>query len=633
MRKVVLLSLTVSLGFGLVAAVAVAEETIGDKFSKWLQRAQTLKSKAAEYDVSAAKADASLQEGPAALKAGDLGVGRRLPSLAGTDLDGKSVNLEAGTGNKALLLAFFSANCPLSAKFAPELARLQKDCVTNHVRMILVDPMKDESAATVRDFLSKNGLSTPVVMDKDGAITAALGAKTTTETFLVDAARTLAYRGAINDQYGLGYQIDAPKHLYLREALDAVLKGNLPMIAATSAPGCALDELKAAHPTVAVTYHNQIERILNQNCVECHRADGLAPFSLQGYADVLEHAAMIKKQVTRGVMPPWFAAAPESGHASPWSNDRSLSEHDKTDLLAWLNSDRAQGDPAEAPLPRQFPKGWSIGQPDVVFQIPQPVSIKAEGTMPYQNVTVPTNLTEDRWISGYEIIPTDRSVVHHVIVRLIPPGGKPQDRGEREGFLAAYVPGNSLRLYPEGFAKKLPAGSTLHFQIHYTPRGKQTQDQLKIGLKFATKPPQYVVHITSVANPRINIPPNEANHVETATRPVPVDMMVTAFMPHMHVRGKSFKYELTKLDGSVETLLEVPHYDFNWQLQYRLSRPLFIPRGSIVKITAVYDNSSENHANPDPNKTVRWGEQTTDEMMLGYVEFFTSNTETKMASN
>jgi len=267
-----------------------------------------------------------------------------------------------------------------------------------------------------------------------------------------------------------------------------------------------------------------------------------------------------------------------------------------------------------------------------VIQIPQPIAIKAEGTMPYQNITVPTHFKEDRWVNAYEIIPTDRSVVHHVIVRIIPAGGQ-LTKADREGLWAAYVPGNSSRILPEGFAKKLPAGASLHFQIHYTPRGKATQDQLKIGMRFATAPPKYVVHVASVANPRISIPPNDANHIETATRPVPIDMMVTAFMPHMHVRGKSFKFELVTPDGKLDTLLEVPHYDFNWQLQYRLSKPMLVPRGSVVKITAVYDNSSENHANPDPNKTVRWGEQTTDEMMLGYVEFFLPNNEAKMASN
>lgn len=635
MNKRISLGIVSSFGICLLAAAA-AEETLGDKFAKFLKRVQTERALAAAVDMTAAKADRSLQEGPSLIKPTELGVGHRLEPMTLADIHGKPVTLEAGQDHKALLLVCFSADCPLSAKFAPELARLEKDCAAQQVRMILVDPIKDETTGAIQGFLTKNGLTSPAVLDKEGKVTAALHARTTTESFLIDPGHTVAYRGAINDQYGLGYQIDAPRHLYLRDALAAVIKGEAPRVAATSAPGCALDEQEVnSGKPATLTYYNQISRILNQNCVECHRDNGLAPFSLETYADVTEHAGMIKKQIARGAMPPWFAAPTESGHASPWSNDRSLTERDKTELLTWLDSNRPLGNLADAPLPRRFPKDWMIGEPDAVFQIPQAIAVKAEGTMPYQNVTVPTNFSEDRWVNAYEVLPTDRSVVHHVIVRIKIPAaqGKKRDLEDRDGLWAAYVPGNSSRMFPEGFAKKLPAGAELHFQIHYTPKGKETHDQLKIGLKFAKQPPQYVMHVTSVAQPRINIPPNDANHVEMASRPVPIDLMVTAFMPHMHVRGKSFKFDLTTPDGKAETLLDVPRYDFNWQLQYRLAKPMLIPRGSMVKITAVYDNSSGNPANPDPNKTVRWGEQTTDEMMLGYVEFFMPNPDIKMASN
>lgn len=626
-----------SAGLGIFAASG-AEDTLGDRVARFLKRVQANRSQIPLVDMSAAKSDASLQEGPRVVKASEQGVGHRIEPLTLSDLHGKPLTVEAGPGQKALVVVCFSADCPLSAKFAPELARLEKDCAAAQVRMILIDPIKEETPKAIQGFLTRNGLTSPVIPDKEGKLSAVLHAKTTTECFLLDAAHTLVYRGAINDQYGLGYQIDAPRRPYLRDALSAVLKGDLPRISATSAPGCALDEhpASASAATANLTYYNQISRILSQNCVECHRTNGLAPFSLETLADVNEHAGMIKKQVSRGAMPPWFAAPEEAGHPSPWANDSSLSARDKADLLAWMESNRPAGNPAEAPLPRHFPKEWAIGEPDAVFQIPQAITVKAEGVMPYQNVTVPTNFSEDRWVNAYEVLPTDRSVVHHVIVRVTLPGEKGRGREsaeDREGLWAAYVPGNSSRILPEGFAKKLPAGATLHFQIHYTPKGKETQDRLKIGLKFTDQAPRYIVHVSSVAQPRINIPPNDANHVETASRPVPFDMMVTGFMPHMHVRGKSFRYDLTTPDGKSQTLLDVPHYDFNWQLQYRLSKPLLVPRGSVVKITAVYDNSSGNPANPDPNKNVRWGQQTTDEMMLGYVEFFLPNPDVKMASN
>lgn len=584
--------------------------------------------------------DKTLTEGPLVLKASDHLVGHLIPDLTLTLADGSTQRLSDYKKSKAIVLAWFSASCPLSGKLGPELARLQKDCAKDNVAFLLVNAIPTDTPEDIKAFATKFGLTAPLVHDKSLTLSQALKATVTTEVFLLDAARTLTYRGAINDQYGLGYQLETPRKQFLRDALASLLRGESPSIAATTAPGCALD-LDAAKPDVAAnaapaqaSYHRDISRILQANCVECHRKDGLAPFSLETYADVIKNAGMIKKQVTRGAMPPWFAAPTTSTHDTPWANDRSLNEQDKSTLLAWLQSDRPQGDIADAPLPRKFHSGWSIGEPDAIFQLGQPINIKAEGTMPYQNVTVPTNFPEDRWVQSYEIVPTDRGVVHHVIVKVVEKGKsgtKDEDRAEREGYYAAYVPGNSSRILPEGFAKKLPAGATLHFQIHYTPNGKATQDQLKIGFKFAPQPPQYVVHVNAVAQPRLNIPAGEANHVETAQQKLPFDMMMTAFMAHMHVRGKAFKYEVTYPDGKQEVLLDIPRYDFNWQLAYNLAQPKLIPRGSIVKVTAVYDNSTGNPANPDPTKNVRWGQQTFDEMMIGYVEHYVPYVAPKVA--
>jgi hypothetical protein len=341
---------------------------------------------------------------------------------------------------------------------------------------------------------------------------------------------------------------------------------------------------------------------------------------------------MIKKQLARGAMPPWFASPEQSG-AQAFANDRSLPAADKATLLAWLNSDRPQGDPAEAPRARVFSEGWIIGQPDAVFQLPQPMQIRAEGTMPYQRQVVETSFAEDRWVQAYEILPTAREVVHHVIVKVHDKGATVSDRDEgSDGFFAAYVPGNSWRVLPDGFAKRLPAGAKISFQIHYTPNGKATQDQLKIGFIFSKTPPQNEVHVVGVAQPRLNIPPGEANHVEVKEQNVPFNMNVTAYMAHMHVRGKAFKYELITPDGKTETLLDIPRYDFNWQLQYDYAQPKFFPRGSTLKITAVFDNSAGNPANPDPSKTVHWGPQTSDEMMIGYIEHYTPIANAKVAA-
>jgi peroxiredoxin len=579
--------------------------------------------------VTANAAD-SLKQQPERLKATEAGVGRQVPDLALTKADGGMLQLGSLKERKAVVLALFSATCPISGKLAPELARLEKEYSKEQVAFLLIDT----SSSDAKEFITSHALSSPVINDGGKALQLALAATTTTEVFVLDSARTLVYRGAINDQYGLGYSKEAPTKHYLREALDSTLLGEMPIIGATSAPGCALDLAPAANlaASKSLTYHKDISRIVQANCADCHHKDGIGPFSLSSYENVIEHAGMIKKQVDRGAMPPWFAAQQE-GRAHEWANDRSLSPKDKADLLAWLNSDRPLGNPADAPLPRHFDEQWSIGQPDAVFQLPRPVVVKAEGVMPYQIQTVETSFAEDRWVSAYEIMPTARTVVHHVIVHVHPKGSKIKEREEgRDGFFAAYVPGNGHRILPDGFAKKLPAGSRLSFQIHYTPNGKQAEDQLKIGLRFAKQAPQYEVHVASLSNPRLNIPAGEANHIETASQVISGNMMLTAFVAHMHVRGKAFKYELISADGKAETLLDIPRYDFNWQLQYDLAQPRFIPAGSTMKITAIYDNSSGNPANPDPKKNVRWGPQTYDEMMIGYVEHFTPVPSAKVAA-
>ncbi len=334
---------------------------------------------------------------------------------------------------------------------------------------------------------------------------------------------------------------------------------------------------------------------------------------------------MIKRVVSEGTMPPWFAAPPGEGKSNPWTNDVSLSARDKTDLLAWIDSeDRPPGDPADGPVRREFPAEWSVGAPDLVVPLSRAYDIKATGFMPYQFDVVETGLAEDRWVAAYEILPSERDVVHHVIVQVHESGTEVRNVGEGAGgFWAAYVPGNGARVYPEGFARKLPAGSKISFQIHYTPSGQAKRERLRLGLIYAKEPPRFEVRTAAVSNLRLSIPPGAADHVETRVQEVPFDMPVMGYMAHMHVRGKAFKFEATYPDGTGETLLDIPRYDFNWQLHYEYKQPKLIPRGSSVKITAVYDNSAGNQANPDPTRTVKWGSQTVDEMMIGYFEYFT----------
>jgi len=588
--------------------------------------------------ATAPTAPASPREGPKILKPAEAGVGRLVADLTFTDLNGKTGRLSDYRAARALVIAFTSTTCPITMKSTASLGRLEKEFAARGVACLFVNPTATDTVADIRSALREHGLAGRYVHDRDNTLATALDAKTTAEVFVLDAARTLVYRGALDDQYGVGYSLEAPRHTFVRDALTALLAGKRPLVAATDAPGCTLDlQLAAlawpAAPTPApaaqsnLTYHNRISRLVQNNCLECHRDGGVAPFSLATYEDVRSHAGMMRKQVGRGAMPPWFAAPSAPGESIHWSNDRSLAAADKADLLAWLAGDKPIGDPADAPLPRTFPADWLIGTPDTVLQFPKAVAIKADGVMPYQTIRVETKFTEDKWVQGYEVQPTARTVVHHVIVRVHPPGeqarGKRDAGGEeRDGFFAAYVPGNTSSIFPPGFAKKIPAGSTLSFQMHYTPNGKATTDQTKLGLIFSPTPPKHVIQVAGLANPRLNIPPGSAHRPETTAITLPTAVTLLSFTPHMHVRGKAARYEAVLPDGTRRRLLDVPAYDFNWQLQYRLAEPLPLPRGTRLIYTAWYDNSTGNPANPDPTKTVRWGPQTFDEMMLGYVEYF-----------
>lgn len=558
----------------------------------------------------------------------ELGISRMAPDLEFAPVRGNVFRLRELKSAPATVIAFTSTTCPIAQRYAPTLAALDEEYAARGVKFIFVNPIATDSAESIAEAIRTQRLASPYVHDSREQIAAALDARSTAEVFVFDAARTLVYRGAIDDQYGLGYSLDAPKQRYLADALTAILDGQRPSTQVTTAPGCALD---LAHnqttSAVPLTYHARISRIVQQNCLECHRPGGVAPFSLETYDDLLSHAGMMRKQLEKGAMPPWFAATLRPG-PSPWVNDRTLPAQDKADLIAWLRSDRKAGDPADEPLQRKFPKDWEIGEPDAILQLPKPVEVQATGKMPYQNIFVETKFPEDRWVRAMEVRPTAREVVHHALIYVIPADKveNARERGGRGGgaggdFFAVYVPGNNVRIFSDGFAKLIPAGASLQFQIHYTPNGTATHDQLRLGLLFAKEPPRHEVRVAAVAA-KLLIPPGAENYEVRGNIPVPFDAKLLSFMPHMHVRGKAYRYELETPNGETRTLLDVPRYDFNWQLQYRLGEAVDAPAGSRILGTAWYDNSANNPANPDPTQTVKWGDQTDDEMMLGYFEYY-----------
>lgn len=562
------------------------------------------------------------------LKPSDHLVGRIMPEIAFRDIDGGNHNLAECKSAQATVIAVTSTSCPLSKRFLPTLARIEKLYV-GKINFIYVNPISTDSNESIRSAIQVNDLKGPYVRDPEGTLLSVLGARSSTDCFVVDQAMTLRYRGAVDDQYGLGYSLAEPQQSLLAEALDAVLLGKTPTIAATDAPGCRLklasyNKSKSSSKTATqITYHNRISRIMQAHCAECHHDGGVAPFALTSYQDVEAHAGMIAEVLKEGTMPPWFAA-PQKTVSMAWMHDRSLSATDKADLLTWLGSDQAIGNPADAPIPAKFSDDWQMGTPDVLWSIPKPISVPASGVMPYQTAIIETRLEEDKWVYGFEIRPTAREVVHHIGV-YVEAGPHPDQMGsdaESTGsYFALYVPGTSWRRFPEGCAKLLPKGAKLRFQIHYTPNGTPVEDQTQIGFYYAKQPPQHELKMIGVVNPKLKIPPFAPNHCETCWIALPNDIQIVSLLPHMHARGKAFRLQSISKSGEMTTLLDVPRYDFNWQLAYQFATPQAIPKGTKLKVTGWFDNSDKNPANPDPTKTVGVGLQSTDEMLVGYVEF------------
>ncbi len=384
-----------------------------------------------------------------------------------------------------------------------------------------------------------------------------------------------------------------------------------------------------------VTFSKDIAPILFNNCVACHRPGEIAPMSLLTYKEVRPWAKSIRERVIDRSMPPW-SADPKYGH---WANDPRLSEQQINTIVEWVNAGAPKGDDKDLPPLPTFTEGWTIGTPDVVLQMAEEYTVPADGTIPYLYFSMPTGFTEDKWIQAMEIRPGNRSVVHHVIayaqdpnVKDSAPGGEGELRRGRM-HLGGITPNKTGIIYGPGTARLIKKGSNIVFQMHYTTSGQVTKDRTKIGFVFAKEPGKKVLVTGNAANGRFVIPPGDENYEVKSSKTFDEDVLITSFMPHMHVRGKSFVYTATYPDGRSEILLNVPKYDFNWQHTYIPKQPIALPKGTRLDCVAHYDNSPKNKFNPDPSKEVRWGDQTWEEMMIGWFTFIRGGDKTGVTAS
>jgi peroxiredoxin/mono/diheme cytochrome c family protein len=556
--------------------------------------------------------------------AAEMPAGARIGESVGASriggADGPSRRLDEWEAGKPLVVAFVGAGCPLAELYAGRLAGLAGAYGARGVAFVGLAPNGRDSADEVARFAREHRLPFPALPDPGGAAATRLGATRTPSVVVLDARRAVRYRGRIDDQYSLGSRRDAPGRRDLAEALDALLAGRDISRPETEAVGCPI-EWPEADPAVA--YHRDVAPILRKRCVSCHGRGRVAPFALTTYRQASGRASAIAEAVEDRRMPPW-GADPAFG---TFANDAHLTDREVRTLADWARGGRVEGEPApgeEAETPPGDAGGWSIPGPDLVAAMPETFAVPAEGVVEYQQFEVDPGSAKDRWVVAAELRPGAPSVVHHCTVCLRAPGSADLEAtpGAIESFcLLPWAPGTSPLVLPPGMAKRIPAGWRLVFFVHYAPDGRPRRDRTRLGLTFATPGAvrrEVATHL--VHAPDLSIPPRAADYRVERTWRVPADALPLGMFPHMHLRGKSFRFEAGYPGGGGETLLSVPRYDFNWQTRYELATPKRIPAGTTIRCIATYDNSPANPANPDPAATVRAGPQGRDEMFNGYLD-------------
>jgi hypothetical protein len=526
-----------------------------------------------------------------------LNPGETVDNFRLVDHNGAAQELYYRSDMKAVVLLTHMNDCPETKTSAEVLEGLRAKY--QGVEFLMLDSNLNTTREAIAADAKKLPLQAPIMIDDTQLVGESLGLKTSGEVFVItpQAGWKVAYRGAPDG---------------VAPALDAVLAGR--PVAKTSSPaaGCAiaLPELAKRKAHAQISYEKQIAPILEDKCVACHRAGGIGPWAMTSYDMVKGFAPMIREVVRTKRMPPWHA----DPHYGAWANDRGLSVAQAQTLVHWIEAGAPRGtggDPL-ASSKKQWPQ-WALGEPDLVIETPSFTTPKT-GVIPYQMVTVKNPLNEDKWIRAIDYLPGQRAVLHHVIASV---------GGERFGAtsLNNYVPGAAPLVMPEGNGILLKANSTFHFQMHFTPNGQELTDVTKLGLYFMKDTPEHEFRSMIFAQPRLKIPAGVKFHPEQAVNTFKADAILYSLHPHAHFRGKSASFVAKYPDGREQMLLNIPNYDFNWQSTYDLETPLAVPAGTKIIYTQTFDNSVQNKANPDPTRTVTWGEQTWDEMVFGVVRY------------
>jgi peroxiredoxin len=546
-----------------------------------------------------------------------------------TTLSGQVYDTQAIAAHRATAFVFLSTQCPVSKVYAPRLNRLARTYTARGVQWIGVFSNMQESPSEVAAFAKSRGLSFPIVRDGDARLAERFHATMTPQVFVVNSAGTVVYQGRVDDNAdaSLVHKRD------LQAALDTILAGGAIANAKTMAFGCIIRRPAAQIASSQITYAHDVAPILQRQCETCHRAGQIGPMALTNYAQAAAWRGDIKRYTESRQMPPWKA---DPG-AGDFQDARRLSTHEIATLAKWADAGAPEGNPQDLPPPPHFNQDWPLGKPDLVLQPDRPYHVDADGADVYRCFVIPTDFTHDRYVSAVDVQPGNRAVVHHVIAYIDGVGKSANlDGHEKEpgytsfggigftptGALGGWAPGITPHYLPPGVATAVPAGARIVLQVHYHKDGKPETDFSRVGVYFSNGPIDKTLHLAPVIH-GLQIPPNDAHYTVTTTSvPSPVDYHLLAITPHMHLLGHSMKLTAIKPDGTKIPLVSVSDWDFNWQSTYFYKKPLALPKGTRVTMTAIYDNSAHNRRNPNtPPKLVTWGEQTTDEMCIAFLHY------------
>lgn len=561
-----------------------------------------------------------------------------VPDFTLKDLAGKDWSLH-GQKNRATVLVFLSCECPMSNAYVKPVNELAAKYKDRGVAVVGVNANREEPATQVAAHARGFGIAFPVLKDDDLVAAKALGVKVNPEAVVLDEKFVVRYRGRIDDGY-TGRMRPAPRttRADVAAALDELLAGKPVSVSYAQAFGCPLplDGKKPAGPAT-ITYYRDVAPILQTNCQGCHRPGEVGPFALQTYRQAVKWADSIVAETEARRMPPWKPAP-----ADHIAGQRSLTEKDRKTLAAWVDAGTPEGDPNDAPPAPKFPTGWQLGEPDAVLEMPSEAVVAATGRDIFHCIVFPTDFGEDKYLAALEVRPGNARVVHHAVMVLDTTGRarklqeaaqarqKPTDPDRGPGYsvnqgmgflpnpansLGGWAPGLVPKRLPDGVGQKLHRGADIVVQVHYHRTGKEERDRTKLGLYFAKGPVKEYLTAVPVTGMFWKIPAGEKEFKINGTATLTQDVRLHWMVPHMHLLGKDIEL-FARLPGEGEkSLIKLPEWDYNWQEMYTVKEPMLLPKGTVLRVRATYDNSAGNPLNPhSPPKAVTLGEQTTNEM-------------------